>query len=95
MAQVAWAETDPTTFGGVFSVNPDTGNLVLALQAVFLDTQTRRKDIIPEIRAEIPTGSTLLQVRNAVVAAVKAKGAEYGYPNITTTLIPDFQVVSG
>ena len=92
MAQSAWAETDPTNFGGVFRIS--NGAIVVALQAIYLnpDVVPTRKDVIPGIEATIPDGSTVNQIRDLISAAVRAKGLEYGYDVPTNRiLLPAFQ----
>ena len=92
MAQSAWAETDPTQFGGVFQIS--NGSIVVTLQAIYLnpDVQPVKKDVITEIRATIPDGSTVNQIRDLISAAVRAKGLEYGYDVPTNRiLLPAFQ----
>ena len=93
MAHVAWAETYPSGFTGFFSTNPaDATKIRVSFQAIFVDTVTKRKEIINDILIEITFGMTLAQIRDAVANGIKAKGAEYGF-TITSVLLPSFQLV--
>lgn len=92
MPQVCLSTFDTSANGGFAVQNLATRNAILQFAALYQNTDTGKMDTITEIRVEVPTGSTLAQLRAAVTTALVAKGAEYGYtvPR-TNVLMPALQ----
>lgn len=79
MPQVCLCTFDTSANGGFAVQNTQTRNAILQFSALYQNTDTGQMDTITEIRVEIPTGSTLAQVRSLITTAMVGKGAEYGY----------------
>lgn len=96
MPQNCFAQFDPAaTNGGQFGTNPATGNVVFRLDAIFQNTDAVpvRTERINEIQCEIPTGSTLNQVRDLMVTALVNEGTNRGFTIPRgRVVIPSFQV---
>lgn len=79
MPTVCLCTFDTAANGGFAIQNPTTRNAVLQFAALYQNTDTGKMDTISEIQVEIPTGSSLAQVRALITTGMVNKGAEHGY----------------